>query len=130
MADSSIFDGNRWPHWGQFCGLSTPTTVDLRGGLPDRLEPACGSNSSSRSINLCGTLARFYPSVSLVTGKVLSRRSTCPVAGLIGSGAVSLYTRFSFRCLHADFPFRATGSLLACIDFMSAADDAPSSDSP
>src|SRR5439155_23107931 len=51
MADSSILDGNRWPHWGQFCGLSTPARVDLRGGLPDRLEPVCGCNSSVRSIN-------------------------------------------------------------------------------
>src|SRR5260370_37667253 len=51
MADSSILDGNRWPHWGQFCGLSTPARVDLRGGPPDRLEPACGCNSSARSIN-------------------------------------------------------------------------------
>jgi hypothetical protein len=32
--------------------------------------------------------------------------------------------------LHATFPFRATGSPLACIDFMRAADDAPSSDNP
>jgi hypothetical protein len=35
-----------------------------------------------------------------------------------------------FGVLHADFPFRATGSLLVCIDFTRAADDAPSSDSP
>jgi len=48
MADSSILDGNRWPHWGQFCGLSTPAKVDLRGGPPERLEPACGCNSSAR----------------------------------------------------------------------------------
>jgi hypothetical protein len=34
------------------------------------------------------------------------------------------------RGRYAPFPFRATGSLLACIDFMRAADDAPSSDSP
>src|SRR2546422_440659 len=34
MADSSILDGNRWPHWGQFCGLSTPARVDLRDGRP------------------------------------------------------------------------------------------------
>jgi hypothetical protein len=51
MADSSILDGNRWPHRGQFCGLSTPASVDLRGGPPDRLEPACGSKSSALSVN-------------------------------------------------------------------------------
>jgi hypothetical protein len=38
--------------------------------------------------------------------------------------------RGAFGPLQATFPFRATGSLLACIDFMRAADDAPSSDSP
>ena len=32
--------------------------------------------------------------------------------------------------LHADVPFRATGSLLACIDFTRSAADAPSSGSP
>src|SRR5579859_2879024 len=33
--------------------------------------------------------------------------------------------------LHADFPFRARGSLLACwVDLMRSAADAPSSDSP
>lgn len=36
----------------------------------------------------------------------------------------------AFGAVHADFPFQATGSLLACIDFTRAADDAPSSDSP
>jgi hypothetical protein len=51
MADSSILDGNRWPHWGQFCGLSAAARVDLRGGPPERLEPVCGCNSSARSIN-------------------------------------------------------------------------------
>jgi len=51
MADSSILDGNRWPHWGQSCGLSTPARVDLRGGPPERVEPASGCNSSARSIN-------------------------------------------------------------------------------
>jgi hypothetical protein len=39
-------------------------------------------------------------------------------------------SEFHLGVHHADFPFRATGSFLACIDFMSAADDAPSSDSP
>src|SRR5262249_9346240 len=38
--------------------------------------------------------------------------------------------RSVLRALHADVPFRATGSLLACIDFMRSAADAPSSDSP
>src|SRR5437867_9478573 len=51
MADSSILDGNRLPHRGQFCGLRTPARVVLRGGPPDRLEPACGSNSSASSKN-------------------------------------------------------------------------------
>src|SRR5579863_2075524 len=51
--------------------------------------------------------------------KIFRLRVLAGLGGLGGFGAV-----------HADFPFRATGSLLACIDFMSAADDAPSSDSP
>ena len=51
MADSSILDGNRLPRRGQFCGLRTPARVVLRGGPPDRLEPACGSNSSASSKN-------------------------------------------------------------------------------
>jgi hypothetical protein len=34
------------------------------------------------------------------------------------------------RALYADFPLRATGSLLALIDFTRSADDAPSSDNP
>jgi hypothetical protein len=54
IADSSVLDGNRLPHWGQPCGLSTPARVDLRGGPTDRLEPACGCNSSAPSINSCG----------------------------------------------------------------------------
>ena len=61
MADSSILDGNRWPHWGQFCGLSTPARVDLRGGPPERLEPACGCNSSARSINSYDTAGLILP---------------------------------------------------------------------
>src|SRR2546429_3727596 len=61
MADSSILDGNRWPHWGQFCGLSTPARVDLRGGSPERLEPACGCNSSARSINSYDTAGLILP---------------------------------------------------------------------
>src|SRR2546427_978006 len=36
MADSSILDGNRLPHRGQFCGLRTPARVVLRGGPPDK----------------------------------------------------------------------------------------------
>jgi hypothetical protein len=69
IADPSILDGNRFPHWGQPSGLSTPTRVDLRGGPPDRLEPACGSNSSSPAINsynivglilLCSYLASLF----------------------------------------------------------------------
>jgi hypothetical protein len=35
-----------------------------------------------------------------------------------------------FGALHATFPFGATGSLLARIDFTRSADDAPSSDNP
>src|SRR5882762_5162232 len=54
IADSSILDGNRLPHRGQPCGLSTPARVDLRGGPPDRLEPGCGCNSSAPFINSCG----------------------------------------------------------------------------
>ena len=46
-----------------------------------------------------------------------------PTSGMSGAPG-------AFGPLHATFPFRATGSLLACIDFMRAADDAPSSDSP
>ncbi len=61
MADSSILDGNRWPHWGQFCGLTTPARVDLRGGPPERLEPACGCNSSARSINSYDTAGLILP---------------------------------------------------------------------
>jgi hypothetical protein len=51
MADSSILDGNRLPHRGQFCGSSTPARVDLRGGPPERLELVCGCSSSGRSMN-------------------------------------------------------------------------------
>jgi len=61
MADSSILDGNRWPHWGQFCGLTTPARVDLRGGPPERLEPACGCNSSAHSINSYDTAGLILP---------------------------------------------------------------------
>jgi hypothetical protein len=51
MADSSILDGNRLPHRGQFFGSSIAARVDLRGGPPDRFEPGCGRNSSGSSIN-------------------------------------------------------------------------------
>src|SRR5260370_25578911 len=61
MADSSILDGNRWPHWGQFCGLSTPARVDMWGGPPERLEPAFGCNSSARSINLYDISGLIFP---------------------------------------------------------------------
>ncbi len=63
MADSSILDGNRLPHRGQFCGLSTPARVDLRGGPPERLEPTCGSNSSAPSINSYHIAALILPLV-------------------------------------------------------------------
>ena len=59
MADSSILDGNRLPHRGQSCGLSTPARVDLRGG-PPRLEPAFGSSSSAHSLNSCGIARLIY----------------------------------------------------------------------
>jgi hypothetical protein len=54
MADSSVLEGNRWPQRGQFCGLSRPTRVDLRGGSPERLEPGCGCRSLGLSMNSYG----------------------------------------------------------------------------
>src|SRR5690349_17047008 len=63
--------------------------------------------------------------LDLVLGQLLShgryptptRRSTSSV-------------RRDLELLYADFPLRATGSLLAFIDFTRSADDAPSSDNP
>jgi hypothetical protein len=67
------------------------------------------------------------------------------IAGQVGSGTDLPFsdkrhwdpsyriTRLVFcvlRALYADFPLRATGSLLALIDFTRSADDAPSSDNP
>src|SRR5229473_2472077 len=102
MADSSILDGNRWPHWGQFCGLSTPARVDLRGGPSERLEPACGCNSSARSINsydIAGLILpwfylashfRIFPGftclVSRIIGQVPYQDFTFPITALIRSG--------------------------------------------
>ncbi len=44
--------------------------------------------------------------------------------------AVETSSLLCLRALYADFPLRATGSLLALIDFTRSADDAPSSDNP
>src|SRR5580704_13677266 len=38
--------------------------------------------------------------------------------------------RLHLNSHHVDFPFRAVGSFLACIDFTRSAADAPSSDNP
>ena len=102
MADSSIFDGNRWPHWGQSCGLSTPTRIDLRGGLPDRLEPGCGCNSSARSINLCDIagliLPCFYlPSRSRMATGACASSTPDKSGGLNGSMQHSSRTRLALR---------------------------------
>src|SRR2546429_6799020 len=80
MADSSILDGNRWPHWGQFCGLSTPARVDLRGGPPERLEPACGCNSSARSINSYDISGLILPWFYLASHFRIFRGFTCLVS--------------------------------------------------
>ncbi len=46
------------------------------------------------------------------------------------NGRSYLSGRGAFGAVHATFPFRATGSLLARIDLTRSADDAPSSDNP
>src|SRR5205807_9831988 len=79
MADSSIVDGNRWPHWGQFCGLSAPARVDFRGGPPERLEPACGCNSSARSINSYDIADLILPWFYLASHFRLSTRTLTKV---------------------------------------------------
>lgn len=73
MADSSILDGNRLPHRGQFCGSSTPARVDLRGGPPERLELVCGCSSSGRWMNSYDIAGLILP--CFVT-KVSATRST------------------------------------------------------
>ncbi len=50
--------------------------------------------------------------------------------GRAGAATENHEIKFFRLRVHADFPFRATGSLVARIDLTSAADDAPSSDSP
>ena len=52
---------------GQFYGLSTPAKANLRGGPPDRLEPACGCNSSARSINSYDIAGLILPWFYLVS---------------------------------------------------------------
>jgi hypothetical protein len=106
------------------CGTNCQVTKDM---TPDKkCADRCVRKGSK--YGLLGGQSRLCAGISKQS-RSLRCRSWGPVRGE-RTVASELLQSGQFPSLHADFPFRATGSLLACIDFMSAADDAPSSDSP